>query len=94
MKLLGKTAFITGCNRGVGKTVCENFLANGANIICAVRKKTTEFSNSIIYFSVSTFVSPYKVIGVNSMGLDKSETEGLNFAIYYQEVLDFVDWLP
>lgn len=47
MKLLGKTAFITGCNRGVGKTVCENFLANGANIICAVRKKTKEFSKYI-----------------------------------------------
>ena len=38
MKLLGKTAFITGCNRGVGKTVCKNFISNGANIICAVRK--------------------------------------------------------
>tara|TARA_B110000503_G_C7059331_1_gene375940 strand:- start:318 stop:1064 length:747 start_codon:yes stop_codon:yes gene_type:complete len=47
MKLSGKTAFITGCNRGVGKAVCENFLNNGANIICAVRKKNSEFSKYI-----------------------------------------------
>ena len=32
-----------------------------------------------------------RVIGVNTMGLDKSTSEGLNFAVYYQEVLDFID---
>jgi len=33
-----KTAFITGCNRGIGKNICIKFLQNGANIICGIRK--------------------------------------------------------
>jgi len=32
-----------------------------------------------------------KVIGVNTKGYDKSVYEGLNFAIYYQEVIDFAN---
>jgi len=32
-----------------------------------------------------------KVVGVNTWGLNKEETEGLNFAIYYQEVIDFLE---
>ncbi len=33
-----KTAFISGCNRGIGKNICLKFLQNGANIICGIRK--------------------------------------------------------
>ena len=32
-----------------------------------------------------------KVVGVNTWGLPKEETEGLNFAIYYQEVIEFLE---
>ena len=42
--LLGKTAFITGSNRGIGKSILEKFVENKANIICSVRKINNEFS--------------------------------------------------
>lgn len=43
-KLIGKTALITGCNRGIGKATVEKFAAEGANIICAIRKENPEFT--------------------------------------------------
>lgn len=42
-KLSGKTALITGCNRGIGKATVEKFAQEGANIICAIRKENPEF---------------------------------------------------
>ena len=41
--LKGKTAFITGSNRGIGKAIVEEFAKNGANIIAHARKETPEF---------------------------------------------------
>jgi 3-oxoacyl-[acyl-carrier protein] reductase len=42
-KLTGKTALITGCNRGIGKAMAEKFASEGANLICAIRKENLEF---------------------------------------------------
>ena len=42
-KLQGKTAIITGCNRGIGKATVEVFASEGANIICAIHKENPEF---------------------------------------------------
>ena len=46
--LKGKTAFITGTNRGIGKAILEEFAKNGANIIAHARKETDEFSQMIL----------------------------------------------
>lgn len=42
--LKGKTAVITGCNRGIGKAILENFAQYGADIITVTRTKTPEFT--------------------------------------------------
>jgi 3-oxoacyl-[acyl-carrier protein] reductase len=42
-RLAGKTALITGCNRGIGKAIAEKFAAEGANLICAIRKENPAF---------------------------------------------------
>jgi len=44
MKFKNKTVFISGVNRGLGKSIFEKFLKEGANIICTVRKKNKTFS--------------------------------------------------
>lgn len=41
--LKGRTALITGTNRGLGKAFAEEFAKNGANVIAHARKETSEF---------------------------------------------------
>lgn len=41
--LKGKTAFITGTSRGIGRAFVEEFARNGANVIAHARKETPEF---------------------------------------------------
>lgn len=39
----GKTALITGCNRGIGKATLQKFAMEGANIIACIRKDNHDF---------------------------------------------------
>ena len=41
--LLNKTIIITGCNRGIGKSMLETFTSNGANVVAAVRNISSDF---------------------------------------------------
>lgn len=55
--LIGKTAVITGCNRGIGKAILESYAENGATIFACVRKETKEFSTFIELLSEKNSVS-------------------------------------
>ena len=44
MLLNGKTAVITGCNRGIGKAILDTFASNGADIFALIRKESDEFN--------------------------------------------------
>jgi len=43
MLLLNKNAVITGCNKGIGRAILEEFSKNKANIFACVRNLTKEF---------------------------------------------------
>ncbi len=42
--LQGKTAVITGCNRGIGKAILEDFAKHGADVFAVIRKENPAFS--------------------------------------------------
>lgn len=56
MLLEGKTAVVTGCNRGIGKAILENFAKNGADVFAVVKKEQEEFT---LY--INELMSEYKV---------------------------------
>ena len=49
MLLKNKTAVITGCNRGIGKTILEVFSSNGANIFACTRNIDEKFKSYLDY---------------------------------------------
>lgn len=44
MLLKGKTAVVTGCNRGIGKAILQRMAANGADVFAVVRRESAEFT--------------------------------------------------
>jgi 3-oxoacyl-[acyl-carrier protein] reductase len=55
--LYGKTAIITGSNRGIGKAICELFAREGADIYACARKRTDEFEKDVSELSKGNSVS-------------------------------------
>ncbi len=60
-KLSGKTALITGCNRGIGKAMAEKFASEGANLICAIRKENPLFKEETDKWATQYGVSVFFV---------------------------------
>jgi len=60
MLLAGKTAVITGCLRGIGRTTLEVFARNGANVWACTEKMTEEFQSFIADLSAKhhVFITP------------------------------------
>lgn len=55
--LKGKTAIITGCNRGIGKAIMKVFAEKGANIWACVRKNEENFQEYISALAKKTGVT-------------------------------------
>lgn len=43
--LQGKTAVVTGCNRGIGKNIVMKFAEQGADVFACARRKSDEYEN-------------------------------------------------
>lgn len=69
--LKGKTVFITGTNRGIGKATVEKFAKNGANIIAHARKETPEF------FDFLREISEKYSIKIHPVFFDMTDTEAM-----------------
>ena len=74
MRLLGKTALITGCNRGIGKAIAEKFASEGADLICAIRKENPEFKAE-----TDVWVEKYAVI-VSIVYFDLTDEDSIKVA--------------
>lgn len=73
--LKGKTAFITGTNRGLGRAFVEEFAKNGANVIAHARKDTQEF------VSACAEVSERHGVKVTPVTFDMTDSGGMKRAV-------------
>jgi len=55
--LEGKTAVVTGCNRGIGKAILEVLAKNGANIWACVRSADDKFADYVVKLQDETGVT-------------------------------------
>ena len=73
-------------------------------IVSAIRKEGSVYnatgSDNVLFIQTDAAINKgnsggplflgNKVIGVNTQGLSKQKSEGMNFAVHYSEVLDFL----
>ena len=72
--LKGKTAVITGCNRGIGKAILENFAENGADVFAVVRQKSEKFN------SIKDELSQKYGVNITPVYADLSDEEAVKAA--------------
>jgi 3-oxoacyl-[acyl-carrier protein] reductase len=54
--LAGKNSIITGCTRGIGRSILKSFVTNGSNVFACVRKQAEEFDSFCRELSASNNV--------------------------------------
>jgi 3-oxoacyl-[acyl-carrier protein] reductase len=60
-QLAGKTSIITGCARGMGKSMLELFAANGSNVFACIRQQTNEFDDFCKELAIKNNVQIYPI---------------------------------
>ena len=75
-RLTGKTALITGCNRGIGKAILQYYIKEGASVIACTRNVTDELKSE--YGTIGGTIIPVK--------LDLTDEESINSGM--KSVLD------
>lgn len=73
--LKGRTALITGSNRGIGRAMIEEFARNGADIVAHARSETPEFLATL-----EGLVSKYRV-KVTPIFFDMTDSEAMKEAV-------------
>lgn len=61
MLLKDMTAVITGCNRGIGKAILEDYAQHGANVFAVVRTQTPQFTEYCEELSSKYHVNIYPI---------------------------------
>ncbi|MDD3970954.1 MAG: SDR family oxidoreductase [Clostridia bacterium] len=74
-RLEGKTAIITGCNRGIGRAIMNRFMQEGANIIACSRNISPELE---AYYEAS---QNHYCINIYPIKLDLSDEENIKVAM-------------
>jgi 3-oxoacyl-[acyl-carrier protein] reductase len=73
--LKGKNAIVTGCARGIGKSIVEIFAQNGANIWACARKKTEEFEQTL------QLLSEKYIVEIKPVYFDLTDTDQMKIAV-------------
>ena len=88
MLLKGKTAIVTGCNKGIGKKILEVFSANGATVFACVRNIDEEFNS---FSNVLTKKFNNQIIPIQlDLSDDNKIKEASNKIINYNKNIDIL----
>lgn len=74
-RLEGKTAVITGCNRGIGRAILERFAFEGANIIACTRTLTDELTDDLQH------IAQFNNIHLSLIKMDVSDPKSIKSGI-------------